>query len=103
MTRSTWSGPSGWRTASGGHLVQGHVDAVGTCRRPRARTCASPCPAGLLRYVVEKGSITVDGVSLTVVEVLEDGFTVAVIPHTLGGHHAGRPPGRATRSTWRST
>jgi riboflavin synthase len=40
-------------------------------------------PADLLRYVVEKGSITVDGISLTVVEVLDDGFTVAVIPHTL--------------------
>jgi len=40
-------------------------------------------PAELTRYVVEKGSITVDGISLTVVDVLDDGFTVAVIPHTL--------------------
>jgi riboflavin synthase len=53
-------------------------------------------PEGLLRYVVEKGSITVDGVSLTVVEVLDDGFTVAVIPHTaevttLGTRSPGAP------------
>jgi riboflavin synthase len=52
-------------------------------------------PADLLRYVVEKGSITVDGVSLTVVDVLDDGFTVAVIPHTaevttLGHRSAGQ-------------
>jgi riboflavin synthase len=65
----------------GGHLVQGHVDAVGEIVDPvpdlRVRM-----PPDLLRYVVEKGSITVDGVSLTVVEPLDDGFTVAVIPHT---------------------
>lgn len=65
----------------GGHLVQGHVDAVGEVVEPvpdlRVRM-----PAHLLRYVIEKGSITVDGVSLTVVEPLADGFTVAVIPHT---------------------
>ena len=65
----------------GGHLVQGHVDGVGEivdrCPDLQVRT-----PAELLRYVVEKGSITVDGVSLTVVEPLDDGFTVAVIPHT---------------------
>jgi riboflavin synthase len=65
----------------GGHLVQGHVDDVGTIVVPapdlRVRTSE-----GVLRYVVEKGSITVDGVSLTVVRPLGDGFTVAVIPHT---------------------
>jgi riboflavin synthase len=65
----------------GGHVVQGHVDAVGEIVDPvpdlRVRM-----PEELARYVVEKGSITVDGVSLTVVEVLVDGFTVAVIPHT---------------------
>ena len=65
----------------GGHLVQGHVDAVGevVVAAPDLRV---RMPEALLRYVVEKGSITVDGVSLTVVEVLDDGFTVAVIPHT---------------------
>lgn len=65
----------------GGHLVQGHVDAVGTVVEP-APDLRVRMPAHLLRYVVEKGSITVDGVSLTVVDVLEDGFTVALIPHT---------------------
>jgi riboflavin synthase len=65
----------------GGHIVQGHVDGVGSI------VAAAPdlrvrMPRELLRYVVEKGSITVDGVSLTVVDVLDDGFTVAVIPHT---------------------
>jgi riboflavin synthase len=65
----------------GGHLVQGHVDGVGEV------VVAAPdlqirMPASMLRYVVEKGSITVDGISLTVVAPLDDGFTVAVIPHT---------------------
>ena len=65
----------------GGHLVQGHVDAVGTVAAevPDLRVTM---PQALTRYVVEKGSITVDGVSLTVVDALDDGFTVAVIPHT---------------------
>ena len=65
----------------GGHIVQGHVDGVGEIVEPvpdlRVRM-----PRHLLRYVVEKGSVAVDGVSLTVVDVLDDGFTVAVIPHT---------------------
>ena len=66
----------------GGHLVQGHVDGVGeiVVGAPDLRV---RCDRELLRYVVEKGSITVDGVSLTVVDVLDDGFTVAVIPHTV--------------------
>jgi riboflavin synthase len=65
----------------GGHLVQGHVDGVGTIvtGAPDLRIRA---PHELLRYIVEKGSITIDGISLTVVTPLEDGFTVAVIPHT---------------------
>ncbi|HSS09381.1 MAG TPA: riboflavin synthase [Acidimicrobiales bacterium] len=65
----------------GGHLVQGHVDAVGEIVTP-APDLRIRAPADLLRYIVEKGSITVDGCSLTVVEPLADGFTVAVIPHT---------------------
>ncbi len=65
----------------GGHIVQGHVDAVGTVVHEVPDLHVS-MPSDLLRYVVEKGSITVDGVSLTVVGVLADGFTVAVIPHT---------------------
>ena len=65
----------------GGHIVQGHVDAVGEIVQgiPDLRVRV---PLDLLRYLVVKGSVTVDGVSLTVVDVLEDGFTVAVIPHT---------------------
>ena len=67
----------------GGHIVQGHVDAVGEVVEPvpdlRVRV-----PASLTRYLVEKGSVTVDGVSLTVVDALDDGFTVAIIPHTAG-------------------
>ena len=65
----------------GGHLVQGHVDAVGEIVRP-APDLHVRMPSELARYVVEKGSITVDGVSLTVVDAGADGFTVAVIPHT---------------------
>jgi len=79
----------------GGHLVQGHVDAVGEVVDgvPALRV---RMPADLTRYVVEKGSITVDGVSLTVVDALSDGFTVAVIPHTaavttLGSRSPGDP------------
>lgn len=77
----------------GGHLVQGHVDAVGEVVTPapdlRVRT-----PPELARYVVEKGSIAVDGCSLTVVAAEDDAFTVAVIPHTaevttLGRRRAG--------------
>jgi riboflavin synthase len=65
----------------GGHLVQGHVDGVGEIVTP-APDLRVRCDRSLLRYVVEKGSITIDGISLTVVAVLDDGFTVAVIPHT---------------------
>ncbi len=65
----------------GGHLVQGHVDTVGEVVIP-APELQVRMPVEGMKYVVEKGSITVDGVSLTVVDVLEDGFTVALIPHT---------------------
>jgi riboflavin synthase len=65
----------------GGHIVQGHVDGVGEIVDP-APDLRVRVPRELLRYVVEKGSIAVDGVSLTVVDVLDDGFTAAVIPHT---------------------
>jgi riboflavin synthase len=79
----------------GGHIVQGHVDAVGEVVDPVPDLRIRLAPE-LLRYVVEKGSITVDGVSLTVVDVLADGFTVAVIPHTaevttLGARRPGDP------------
>ena len=65
----------------GGHIVQGHVDCVGEIVSG-APDLQVRMPADLTRYVIEKGSITVDGCSLTVVKPLDDGFTVAVIPHT---------------------
>ena len=65
----------------GGHIVQGHVDAVGEVVAP-VPDLQVRMPDDLRRYVIEKGSITVDGVSLTVVRPTDDGFTVAVIPHT---------------------
>lgn len=71
----------------GGHIVQGHVDGVGTvlAREPAEHWEAVrfALPEGLRRYVVEKGSITVDGVSLTVVAVDDDSFEVGLIPTTL--------------------
>ncbi len=71
----------------GGHVVQGHVDGVGTVRELRddgfARIVEIAVPAELLRYVVEKGSIAVDGISLTVVEAGEDFLSVSLIPETL--------------------
>jgi riboflavin synthase len=71
----------------GGHLVQGHVDGVGhiVSREPGERwdVVTVALPARLSRYVVDKGSITVDGISLTVVEARDDAFTVALIPTTL--------------------
>ncbi|MET8308029.1 riboflavin synthase [Micromonospora sp. NBC_00389] len=71
----------------GGHLVQGHVDGVGELisREPAEQweTVRFRLPAALSRYVVEKGSITIDGVSLTVAEVGADQFAVGLIPTTL--------------------
>jgi riboflavin synthase alpha subunit len=78
----------------GGHYVQGHVDGVGVVRSVerdggdlRVWVEASP---ELLRYCVEKGSITVDGVSLTVATMSDHGFTVALVPHTLAATTLGR-------------
>ncbi|MFI5803910.1 riboflavin synthase [Streptomyces sp. NPDC051561] len=71
----------------GGHLVQGHVDGTGTVvdRTPSEHweIVKVALPEGLSRYVVEKGSITVDGVSLTVVDAGDDYFTISLIPTTL--------------------
>jgi riboflavin synthase len=83
-----------------GHLVQGHVDATGTVasveEREHSRVVRVAAPADVLRYVVEKGSIAIDGVSLTVVDVDDDGFSVSLIPETLerttlGSVRAGDP------------
>jgi riboflavin synthase len=71
----------------GGHIVQGHVDGVGAIRETRedgfARVVTIAADADTLRYVVEKGSIAVDGVSLTVTRVDEESFDVSLIPETL--------------------
>jgi riboflavin synthase len=72
----------------GGHVVQGHVDGTGrvvaTVEEGFARlVTVAPDDPGLLRYVVEKGSIAVDGVSLTVASLDEESFTVSLIPETL--------------------
>ena len=72
----------------GGHLVQGHVDATGRVRARAPQPDGSTvfrfdAPDEVLRYVVHKGSITVDGISLTVASVFDDGFSIAAIPHTL--------------------
>src|SRR5919205_239564 len=66
----------------GGHIVQGHVDGVGTLRE-RAELTWFDAPEEINRYCVEKGSIAVDGTSLTVAAVDDTGFAVALIPHTL--------------------
>jgi riboflavin synthase len=71
----------------GGHMVQGHVDGVGTIARieasPGQHTFWFSVPEELAVMLIEKGSVAVDGTSLTVVEVKGDSFSVAVIPHTL--------------------
>jgi riboflavin synthase len=73
----------------GGHIVQGHVDAVG-----RVRSVGEPvwidAPPDVLRYCVEKGSIAVDGVSLTIAALDDAGFAVALVPHTLAVTTLGR-------------
>jgi riboflavin synthase len=86
--------------ALGGHYVQGHVDGVGAVRTVEAegdgRRLWFDAPTDLLRYVVEKGSIAIEGTSLTIAALDEAGFAVALIPHTLeattfGSLEAGDP------------
>jgi len=71
----------------GGHIVQGHVDGVGTVSAIReegfSRVVTVDAPADVLRYIVEKGSIAVNGVSLTVSAISDDAFEVSLIPETL--------------------
>ena len=85
--------------AMGGHVVQGHVDGVGRVRslEPEGADVRVTVEAAeeLLRYCVEKGSIAVEGVSLTIAELDDDAFTLALIPHTLAETTlADLPPGR---------
>jgi riboflavin synthase len=80
-------------TRLGGHLVQGHVDGVGTLReRGEDGVIRVEVPAELARYLAPKGSVTVDGISLTVVEATADSFTVALIPTTLARTTLGSTP-----------
>jgi len=78
----------------GGHVVQGHVDGTGTVRSARqegfARVLEIDIDPRLTRYLVEKGSVAVDGVSLTVSAVDEHGFAVSLIPETLKRKNLGR-------------
>jgi riboflavin synthase len=78
----------------GGHLVQGHVDATGVIRSLKnegeAKICEIALPQRLSRYVVEKGSIAVDGISLTVVRSWPGRFTVSLLAYTLGRTTLGR-------------
>ncbi|HYY63955.1 MAG TPA: riboflavin synthase [Gaiellaceae bacterium] len=71
----------------GGHYVQGHVDGIGRVRtiqpEGESRRVTIDAPPGVLRYSVEKGSITVEGVSLTITAIAEDAFEVALVQHTL--------------------
>ena len=71
----------------GGHVVQGHVDAVGRVRSVSAegegRRVWIDAPETIVRYCIEKGSIAVDGVSLTIAALDDEGFEIALIPHTL--------------------
>jgi len=71
----------------GGHIVSGHVDGLGTVQSitddARAQRWRFAVPAALLKYIAKKGSICVDGTSLTVNEVDDEGFEVALIPHTV--------------------
>jgi riboflavin synthase len=83
----------------GGHYVQGHVDAVGRVRSVEAEgdgmRVIVEAPADVLRYCVEKGSLTMDGVSLTVADLADGAFAVALVPHTLRATtFSGLAPGR---------
>ena len=74
-------------TRMGGHVVQGHVDGLGTVASfggaPAERVLSIEAPAAVARYIVEKGFVAVDGVSLTVTEARDTAFSAAVIPYTL--------------------
>ncbi len=79
--------PMSPETLFDGHIVQGHIDGVGAIASVESdggsKRIGVEVPDNLMRYIVEKGSIAVDGVSLTVAAVDESGFEVAIIPHTL--------------------
>lgn len=73
----------------GGHIVSGHIDGTGTVAKiasdRNAVRISVRAPSGILKYIIKKGSITIDGISLTVTDVDESTFGVSIIPHTGGG------------------
>src|SRR5262249_48331558 len=86
------------RDRLGGHLVQGHIDGLGRVAERRRQgdweLVWFSCPVGLADQMVSKGSVAVDGVSLTLVDVAADRFSVALIPHTLANTTLGfKQPG----------
>jgi riboflavin synthase len=70
----------------GGHIVTGHIDGIGTVSSIRKDALATwysvKTTPQIMRYIIEKGSVAIDGISLTVAKVARDGFSVSVIPHT---------------------
>lgn len=78
----------------GGHIVQGHVDGVGRLKKIQPQTSGKiywfEAPKDILKFLVPKGSVTVDGVSLTVVNLTKTGFSVALIPFTLENTNLGQ-------------
>ena len=84
----------------GGHLVQGHIDGLGTIasrkREGEWEMVWVRCPGELAGQMVSKGSVAVDGISLTLVDVTADSFSVALIPHTLALTTLGRKPSGTT-------
>ncbi|HOV78523.1 MAG TPA: riboflavin synthase [Bacillota bacterium] len=78
----------------GGHLVSGHIDGVGTVSRLEKHDIATlvtvKAPDEVMRYVIKKGSVAVDGISLTVVDLTDDSFLVSLIPHTAASTTLGR-------------
>jgi riboflavin synthase len=74
----------------GGHLVQGHVDGIGRVRTANDESLEIEAPPEVLRYCVEKGSVAIDGVSMTIASLTGGSFSVAVIPHTREATTLGR-------------
>lgn len=67
----------------GGHIVTGHIDGLARLCEKRGEIWTFLAPSGLLKYLVKKGSIAIDGVSLTITDIIGNRFSVAIIPHTL--------------------
>ncbi|MGE3809670.1 MAG: riboflavin synthase [Gemmataceae bacterium] len=89
-----------WSDRLGGHLVQGHIDGLGSIAERQVQgeweTVWFACPRELAVQMVPKGSVAIDGISLTVVDVSADRFSVALIPHTLAVTTLGFKPVGAT-------